>query len=68
MKGTKLFTTEEIAAIFGLSNGYLRNLRHQKAGPKYLKIGKMVRYRIEDVQDWLDKVAVVMEPKRLLTV
>ncbi|MCJ7674148.1 MAG: helix-turn-helix domain-containing protein, partial [Sedimentisphaerales bacterium] len=61
----KLFSTVEIARMFGLSNDYLRKLRQLRAGPKYIKIGKMVRYRSEDVQSWLDTVAVEIVPERL---
>jgi hypothetical protein len=29
-------------------------LRHKGTGPKYLKIGRKVYYRLSDVQEWLD--------------
>jgi len=61
----KMFSTAEIAKIFGLSNDYLRKLRQLKAGPKYIKIGKMIKYYEQDVQDWLDIVVTKIKPERL---
>jgi hypothetical protein len=51
----------EAAKYIGMSPSYLRMDRcegHRKnraRGPAYLKIGKAVRYRIADLDEWLDK-------------
>lgn len=37
----------------GLSKSTLEKLRVFGGGPKYLKLGKAVRYRIEDLDAWL---------------
>lgn len=52
-----LLTTAEVAAIFRLSAGRLRNLRHQGRGPRGFKIGKSVRFRLGDVRAWLAEKA-----------
>lgn len=57
-------TTSEMAAMFGLSEAYLRKLRSLQAGPVYSKIGRMVRYRVSDVQAWLADAAVEVTPER----
>ena len=41
------------AAHVGLSKSTLEKLRVFGGGPKYLKLGKAVRYRIEDLDAWL---------------
>ena len=33
----------------------LRNWRHQRKGPPYVKIGRSVRYLCTDIQAYLDK-------------
>jgi len=53
---TKLLNEKEAAEIIGLSAAWLRAKRHFGGGPKYIKYaGKngAVRYRLEDLQDWL---------------
>ena len=61
----KMLSTAEIVGMFGLSNDYLRKLRQLRARPKYIKIGKMVRYYQQDVQNWLDAITVEIRPERL---
>ena len=59
------YTTEEVALMFGLTSDYLRRLRSRQAGPVYSRIGgRMIRYRLADVQRWIDTAAVEVMPKR----
>jgi hypothetical protein len=61
----KLFyDTCEISAMFGISEAYLRKLRSRQAGPVFVRIGRMIRYRVADVKRWLDTAAVEVAPKR----
>jgi len=32
----------------------LRNWRHQRKGPAYLKISRSVRYRVDDLENYMD--------------
>jgi len=50
----ELLTERDVARITGLSVASVRRWRLFKQGPKYMKIGASVRYRIEDVQAWLE--------------
>lgn len=59
-------STNEVAEMFGLSNECLRKLRQLQSGPKCFKLGKMVRYRKEDVKEWLQNVIVEIKPKKLI--
>ena len=49
-----LLNEHDVSRITGLSVASVRRWRLFKQGPKYLKIGAAVRYRIEDIRSWLD--------------
>jgi excisionase family DNA binding protein len=53
-------TEREAAPRIGVAPGTLRNWRRQGRGPAYLKVGKAVRYRAEDIEAW--KAAMRIEP------
>jgi predicted DNA-binding transcriptional regulator AlpA len=53
----KVFTTKQLAEYLSLSEALLNNLRAYGIGPVYMKIGRLVRYRIEDVDNWLAEQA-----------
>lgn len=44
--------TREAAEILGLSHRTLEKHRTYGTGPKYLKLGGRVVYRIEDLREW----------------
>lgn len=43
----------ELAQTLRLSPGHLRNLRTLGGGPRYLRLGRSIRYRWQDVTEWL---------------
>ena len=47
-----LLTTREAAEYAGVVYQHLANLRSQGQGPRYLKLGGVVRYRPADVRNW----------------
>ena len=51
-------TPEDVEKIFGLNAGTLKNLRCQRKGPKYRKIGRKVIYVYNDVREWMDRYIV----------
>ena len=53
----KLFTEKEIAEILGISVSTVRRMRQQSSGPKATRIGSLVRYRLEDVQQFIREAA-----------
>ena len=63
MSDKQMYTTKEIATMFGLKESYLRKLRQLRKGPKYLKLGTMIRYHKDDVHKWLQKAAIEIQPK-----
>lgn len=48
-----LLNEHDVARITGLSVASVRRWRLLKQGPKYIKLGSAVRYRIEDIRAWL---------------
>ncbi len=64
MPADALLTTEEVADITGLSRETLAQWRSQRRGIPYLKIGRSVRYAVDDVQAYLESCRVsVSVPK-----
>ncbi len=47
-------TTKELAKMTGTSPGHWHNLRHTGGGPTFIKIGAAVRYKLSDVEAWLE--------------
>ena len=45
----------ETASYLRLSEGKLRYNRVHGTGPEYLKIGRSVRYRLSDIDRWLEQ-------------
>lgn len=63
MDNFRTYSTAEIASMYGLKECYLRKLRQLNKGPKYAKLGRMVRYRRDDVEAWLQRAMVEVTPK-----
>lgn len=40
-------------AVYDLDPGTLANLRSQRRGPKFFKVGRKIFYRPSDVEAWL---------------
>jgi predicted DNA-binding transcriptional regulator AlpA len=47
-----------LAKRFGNTRAHWRKLRREHKGPKYYKIGRLVRYSLADVEAWLEQFAV----------
>lgn len=50
---TRLMTEKEVSAQYGLALGQLRQLRFRGGGPVFVKLGRSVRYRREDVERYI---------------
>jgi predicted DNA-binding transcriptional regulator AlpA len=50
---TRLHDEYEVAEMLGVSVGTVRRWRLFGKGPKFLKLGVLVKYRISDVERWL---------------
>jgi hypothetical protein len=49
-----LMSEAQVAEILGKPPRTLRQWRYLGIGPKYLKVGATVRYRMRDVEAWLE--------------
>lgn len=50
----KLLTTIEVATLLGVAPETVRFWRHNGTGPPARKVGRFVRYRVADVEAWID--------------
>lgn len=44
---------KQLSALLGVSTASVRRWRLLGLGPRYLKVGASVRYRVEDLEAWL---------------
>lgn len=51
---TGLATAKEVAEFLRTSENQLSRLRYEGHGPRFIKLGRSVRYRWADVQAWID--------------
>lgn len=49
-----LMDEADLAELLEISVRTLQKWRHEGGGPRYVKLGRMVRYDWEDVMDWLE--------------
>lgn len=49
-----LLTEKELSARLHVSIASVRRWRLLGRGPRFVKLGSLVRYRPEDIQDWIN--------------
>lgn len=49
----RLMDQGDVADMLGISTKTLENWRWRKTGPRYFKIGRLARYRMADVQEFI---------------
>lgn len=54
MSAPKYITESEVSFLTGISAGTLRNWRWQRKGIPFLKIGRLVRYELKQVIDYIE--------------
>lgn len=52
-------TPKGFASRYGFSEGTLGNMRCQKEGPRFYKVGKKILYFVADIEVWIKKNAVL---------
>jgi len=62
MHSQEVMTERQVSEMFGFSVPYLRRARRERRGPRFLKLGKLVRYRRADVEAYLNAHAVETRP------
>jgi len=51
-----LLNDHEVAETLGASVATVRRWRLMKQGPRFLKVGALCRYRVEDIAEWLESL------------
>jgi len=51
----RLLTPEEVAEVLGVPVATLYRWRHHHDGPRSLKVGRHLRYRSEDVEEFISE-------------
>lgn len=58
-----LMTPAQLAVHLQIPQTTIHQWRHKKVGPPWFRVGRHVRYRWSDVQEWLDgQVLKVRQP------
>lgn len=50
----RYFTTREAADLTRFTAGTLRNMRSLGHGPRFIRVGKAIRYRYDDLIEWME--------------
>ena len=53
----EIIDQNQLADYLNVSPRTLENWRTNGIGPKYIKLGKLARYRLEDVNQYLDNLS-----------
>ena len=53
-----LLTAKQAARYLSISTKWLANQRWQGTGPKFIKVGGAVRYRVSDLEQFLEEAVV----------
>ena len=49
-----VLTTSELAAHLGVPVQTIHDLRHARRGPRGFRVGREMRYRVSEVQAWVE--------------
>ena len=61
----RLLTRDEVEALFGITRRYLEVAAVRGDGPPMIRIGsRMVRYRVRDFREWIDRNRVASTSDR----
>ena len=62
--GPPLLSLEEVSEWTGTAKSTLYSMMSQRRGPRSLKIGRTLRFRPTDIQDWINELASAREAGR----
>jgi len=61
---SELLTPEEVSGLTGVSTETLAQWRSQKKHIPYLKVGRLVRYHPQDLEEYLQRCKVSVSSRR----
>lgn len=50
----RMVSQTEVAELLGVTERCVEGWRVRGGGPRYVRVGRLVRYRVSDVSSWLD--------------
>lgn len=50
----RLLNRKEVEARFGITRRFLELAAMRGDGPRFVRVGRLVRYRVADIRQWLD--------------
>ncbi len=54
----RLLNESEVAALWGVTKSLLQKMRYERRGPRFVRIGRLVRYRLSDVNRYMEENSV----------
>lgn len=64
-KEGQLLASIEVAGLLRVEEDTLTSWRHDQKGPRYYRMGRQVRYKLEDVLTWQKQALVPVDPEEL---
>jgi len=58
----ELLTEGEVATVLQCTKSALRRWRREGRGPRYVRVGRLIRYRQPDLELFIEKNAVSQNP------
>ena len=55
MTSQRLLSRDEVHAIFGIPKRFLEIAACKGGGPIFVKVGRLTRYRVQDVENWINQ-------------
>jgi len=66
MANREVLNEREVWEEYGFTIPFLRRARRERRGPRFLKVGKMVRYRRADVEAYLSAHVVETTDRQMV--
>jgi predicted DNA-binding transcriptional regulator AlpA len=57
----RMLTRRQAAEILAVPEKTLASWAYKRSGPRYFKVGRWTRYRVEDLTEWLESCVVETE-------
>ena len=65
MANREVLNEREVWEVYGFTIPFLRRARRERRGPRFLKAGKMVRYRRAHIEAYLSAHAVQTDDRHM---
>jgi hypothetical protein len=52
---SRLLSRDEVETTYGIAKRYLELAACKGGGPVFVKVGRLTRYRVQDIEDWISE-------------